>query len=235
MYRRFTPVRTFGALGAQHAQRAMSEQHAVTAIDTLLDPDATMTQHAQAANMRLLQAFPNGFALGAEHHPHISCLQCYVKTAELEDVYDAVGSVVATVHPETWVLTAVRYSFVPWRGLGLAQIIVDPTDELLQFQESLIDAIAPFTSATATANAYVATQDPDVVEPVIDEVAEFVHKDVGSQFSPHVTVGVAPEEYLNNMLDEPFEPFTFSPAGVSIYQVGDCGAAAIALAGWDFG
>ena len=236
MYRRFSPVRSFGVLGAQlgHA-RAMSEGHAVTAIDTLLVPDATMLQHAEAANTRLLKDFPNGFALGADHQPHISCLQCYVQTVKLDDVYDAVGGVVAAVHPETWELRAVKYSYVPWRGLGLAEIMVEPTDELLQFQEKLIDAIAPFTSATATADAYVATQqDPFIVEPVIDQVATFVHSEVGANFMPHVTIGVATEESLNKMLDEPFEPFTFSPAGVSIYHVGDCGAPAVELAGWDF-
>jgi hypothetical protein len=33
------------------------EPNAVTAIDILLDPDATMMTHAQAANARLLKSF----------------------------------------------------------------------------------------------------------------------------------------------------------------------------------
>jgi hypothetical protein len=37
-------------------------QNDVTAIDILLEPDATMIQHAQAANARLLENFPKGFA-----------------------------------------------------------------------------------------------------------------------------------------------------------------------------
>src|SRR5580704_16604022 len=35
----------------------------VTAIDILLEPDATMVQRAQADNARLLKAYPDGFAL----------------------------------------------------------------------------------------------------------------------------------------------------------------------------
>ena len=38
------------------------EPNPVTAIDILLKPDATMIQHAKAANQRLLKSFPIGFA-----------------------------------------------------------------------------------------------------------------------------------------------------------------------------
>ena len=67
----------------------------VTAIDILLEPDATMMKNAEAANERLLKSFPKGFALGKTHQPHISCLQRYVKTADLDKVYEAVGKVLA--------------------------------------------------------------------------------------------------------------------------------------------
>jgi hypothetical protein len=43
----------FGYAGASRAQ-----QSAVTAIDIALEPDATMIQHAQADNARLLKDFP---------------------------------------------------------------------------------------------------------------------------------------------------------------------------------
>ncbi len=71
------------------------EPNPVTAIDILLEPDATMVKHAEAANERLLKEFPQGFALGATHRPHVSCLQRYVNTADLDRVYEAVGKVLA--------------------------------------------------------------------------------------------------------------------------------------------
>ncbi|MFM9101715.1 MAG: hypothetical protein ACKOPS_10410 [Cyanobium sp.] len=52
----------------------------VTAIDVLLEPDATMLAHAEAANARLLEVFPQGFALDEAHRPHITLLQCFVPT-----------------------------------------------------------------------------------------------------------------------------------------------------------
>ena len=52
-----------GIVEASHAQG-----NPVTAIDILLEPDATMVQHAHADNARLLRAYPKGFALDATHH-----------------------------------------------------------------------------------------------------------------------------------------------------------------------
>ncbi len=45
-------------------------------------------------------------------------------------------------------------------------------------------------------------------------------------FNPHVSTGVAPRDYLDTMLTEPFESFTFSPAGAAVYQLGPFGTAA---------
>jgi hypothetical protein len=61
-----------------------AQQNPVTAIDIALEPDATMKQHALADNARLLKNFPKGFALDATHHPHVTVLQQFVRTADLE-------------------------------------------------------------------------------------------------------------------------------------------------------
>ena len=49
-------------------------QNPITAVDIVLEPDATMIQNAQAANAGLLKNFPKGFTLGDEHAPHMSVL-----------------------------------------------------------------------------------------------------------------------------------------------------------------
>ncbi len=48
-------------------------QSEITAIDILLEPDATMLQHAEANNARLLKVFPKGFALDATHRRTSRC------------------------------------------------------------------------------------------------------------------------------------------------------------------
>ena len=67
------------------------QQTRVTAIDIALEPDATMVHHAEAVNARLRSVFPKGFSLDATHRPHITMLQRYVRTADLDQVYAAAG------------------------------------------------------------------------------------------------------------------------------------------------
>jgi haloacid dehalogenase-like hydrolase len=45
------------------------EQSPVTAIDILLEPDATMLRHAESVNANHLKIYPQGFALDAAHRP----------------------------------------------------------------------------------------------------------------------------------------------------------------------
>lgn len=50
--------------------------------------------------------------------------------------------------------------------------------------------------------------------------------------APHVSTGMAPRDYLDKMLAEPFDSFTFSPAGAAVYQLGPFGSAAKKLKEW---
>ena len=209
-----------------YAERSSAAESPITAIDIALEPDATMIQHAQADNARLLKAFPKGFALDATHHPHVTMLQQFVRTADLDKVYAAANKVLASEKPTSWKLKAFKYYYIPSPPIGLAGIVVEPTEDLLRLQQELIDAVAPFTVKTGTAAAFVTTEDGhDIQQFLIDYVANFVTIASGKKFNPHVTIGVGTEAYLKEMLAEPFEAFTFSPAGASVYQLGSFGTA----------
>jgi hypothetical protein len=216
------------------AQEKAVEPNSVTAIDIVLEPDATMLKQAEAANERLRENYPKGFALDELHRPHISCLVRYVKTAELDKVFEAVDKVLAEEKPATWKLTAHKYYYIPLKEIGLAGIVIEPTDDIIRYQQKLIDAVKPFTVKSGTAAAFATTkEDPNIVAPLIEGVAKYVPDGTGKNFSPHVTIGLATEEYLNKMLDEKFENFTFSPVGVSVYHMGNFGTARIKLKGWE--
>jgi 2'-5' RNA ligase len=241
MLKSFFPVAAIVALctGCSTAQTAQqmsrpTEHNAVTAIDIALEPDATMTQRAEAANARLLKVFPKGFALDATHHPHITILQRYVRTADLDKVYAAVGKVLANEKAAGWKLKAFKYYYIPDKDIGLAGIVVDPTDDLLKLQQTLINVVAPFTVKTGTAAAFVTTPEaPDINDPTIDYVAAFVPRATGKNFNPHVTVGIATQEYLKKMFAEPFAGFMFSTAGASVYHLGNFGTAQKKLKAWE--
>jgi len=208
-------------------------QTTVTAIDIMLEPDATMLRHAEAANARLLNVFPKGFSLDANHRPHVTMVQRFVRTADLDKVYAAAGKVFAGANVTGLKLESFKYYYIPDKDIGLSGIVVKPTPELLKLQQDVIAAVAPFTEATGTSAAFVTTPDDPVINPLLIEyVAAFVPKASGEHFNPHVTTGVASREYLDKMLAEPFEPFTFSPAGAAVYQLGQFGTAAKKLKEW---
>lgn len=206
---------------------------AVIAIDVLIDPDPAMRAHAVAANARLLKSFPKGFTFDATHHPHLTFLQTYVRVSALASVYAAVGKVLTEEHPESWKLTAYGYDAGPWDGVKLAGIQVHRTDDLVRLQSKLLEAIAPFTAKSGTADAFFTTKSDPKVEPrIIDYVAEYASNGTGPKYKPHVTIGVASEESAGTLLAEKFDPFVWSPAGVSVYQLGSFGTARKRLKRW---
>lgn len=217
------------------AEPSSADQNLITAIDIALEPDATMMQHAEAANARLREVFPQGYTLDATHRPHFTMLQRYVRTAELDKVYAAVGNVLAGEKPAGWTLRAFKYAYVVWDGAGLTGILIEPTADLIAFQQKLFDAVAPFTVATGSAAAFLTTPaDPDINQPTIDYVAHYVPASSGAKFEPHVTVGVAPPDYLKTLVAEPFASFDFAPAALSVYQLGNFGTARKQLKTWQF-
>lgn len=210
-----------------------TEGQAVTAIDVLLEPDATMLQRSATNNDRLRLAFPGSFALDATHRPHITLVQRFVRTADLEKMYAVVGQVFARTNVADMKLEAFKYYYIPMGDLGVAGIVARPTPELLELQRQVIDAVAPFAVTTGTSAAFVTTPDDPVIDPaLIEYVSSFVPKASGDRFNPHVSTGVAPRDFLDRMLAEPFEPFTFSPAGGAIYQLGQFGTASRKLKAW---
>ena len=54
----------------------------------------------------------------------------------------------------------------------------------------------------------------------------------GENFIAHVTVGLAKLDDLAEIEAESFDTFTFSPAGLSVYQLGNNGTAAKHLKSW---
>ena len=210
------------------AQRREShaQENPVTAIDIALEPDATMVEHAHADNGRLLKAFPKGFALDATHHPHLTMLQQFVGTVDLDKVCTAANQVLVKEDVAGWNLKAFKYYYIPVPPNGIAGIVVEPTEDLLRLQQELIEAVAPFTEKGGTAAAFVSADGGrDIQQGLIDYVANFTTVAAGEKFNPHVTIGVATETYLKKMLAEPFKAFTFSAVGASVYQLGSFGAA----------
>jgi hypothetical protein len=211
-----------------------AEQNPVTAIDILLEPDAIMLHHAQANNARLLKVYPKGFALDKAHRPHITLIQRFVRTSDLNQVYAAAEKVLADANVNRMQLEAFKYYYTPGKDVGVAGIDIRPTPALLTLQEELIAAVTPFTVETGRMSAFTVSHDDAANDALlVSYVSTFIPKQTGARFNPHVSTGVAPRDYLDKMLAEPFAPFTFSPAGAAVYQLGPFGTAAKKLKEWN--
>ncbi len=143
-----------------------AHQAAVTAIDVALEPDASMIAHATAANAELLANYPTGFALGPTRRPHVTLVQRFVHTADLAEVYAALGKVFGRTNLRDWHLKAFKYYYLPAGPVGVAGIVIEPTADLLQLHQEVVDAVAPFTdyyaqqSCTAGRAAFITGQNP---------------------------------------------------------------------------
>jgi hypothetical protein len=218
---------TVASMKDDWAQVFPFEPSSVTAINILLEPDAAMVERAQADNARLREVFPQGFALDETHRPHVTLLQRFVRTADLDRVYAAAGEVLAGVDLAGIRLDAYATYYIPSGPVGLAGIVARPHPGLAALQRALIDAVAPFTAAIGFPQAFFTTPDEPAIDPrAIEYVAAFVPRSSGENFELHVTTGIGPRDHLDRMVAEPFEPFAFSPVGAAVYQLGNYGTAA---------
>lgn len=196
------------------------------AINVLMDPDPATVEKARAVNARLRKSFPGGFALDADHAPHVTILQRFVRTADVDRVARAVTEALRTGPSTSWESTAKGYYDLAHENLGLVGIVFAPTEDLRRIQQRVIDAVAPFAAAKGTAEAFAPRLDGGPVgQPTVDYVNGFVGSRTGANYNPHLTVGIGTRDFVDALKAEPFEPFTFRAASVSLYQLGDFGVA----------
>ena len=196
------------------------------AINVLLDPDAATVERAQAVNALLREDYPDGFPLDADHAPHITILQRFVRTADLDEVANAVTEVLRTEQAMNWECRAIGYYALADKDLRLVGIVIEPTEDLRRLQERIIDAVTPFAAEKGTGEAFAPRLDGgEISQPTVDYVNNFVGPRTGMNYHPHLTVGIGTRAFVDALKAEPFEPFTVRAVSVSLYQVGDYGVA----------
>ena len=202
----------------------------LTAIDILIDPDEAAMVRAREVNGRLLESvpLPKGWALDDTHRPHITTLQRYVRTGDLDKVYDAVEKTVAETDLAALAYTATKITHADWGFPGIAPTVlsVETNAAVLDFQAELLASISPFVESGGTTAAFVADPGEEISQTIVDWVEKFVPDQVGAgRYYPHLTVGVATFDDLKVIEAEPFEAFAVKPAGVAIYHLGNNGTA----------
>lgn len=198
----------------------------LTAINILMDPDSATVAKAQAVNARLRADFPHGFALDANHAPHVTLLQLYVRTADLDDVAQAVMEVLRSEPSMNWESRAIGYYALADGDLRLAGIVIEATEDMRRIQQKIIDAVSPFAAERGTSMAFAPRPDGKAIgQPTVDYVNGYLSSRTGMNYHPHLTVGIGTGDFVDALKAEPFEAFTVRAVSVSLYQVGDYGVA----------
>jgi hypothetical protein len=209
----------------------------LTAIDILIDPDEAAMKRAREVNARLLESvpLPKGWALDDTHQPHITTLQRYVRTDDLDQVYDAVEKTVADTDLTALSYEAMKITHADWGFPGIAPtvLLVEVNSAVLDFQARLLAAITPFVESGGTAAAFVADPGEEISSTIIDWVEAYVPDQIGKgKYFPHLTVGVATFDDLKVIEAEPFDAFAVHPASVAVYHLGNNGTARKLLKAW---
>jgi len=200
------------------------------AINVLLLPDAATAEKTLSTNARLLKNYPAGFALDANHAPHITLVQQFVKRADLAAVANVVAAALSNEQPVQWQSMATGFYDMAYKNLGLVGIVIEPTAGLQRLQQTIIAAVAPFAVDKGTAEAFAPRADGEsITQATVDYANNFVGSSSGINYHPHLTCGIGNRDFVDALKAEPFEPISCEPIGVSIYQIGDYGTAQIKL------
>jgi hypothetical protein len=96
----------------------------------------------------------------------------------------AVNAVLAKEKPTTWTLKALKMLH-PAPLIGLAGIVVEPTEDLRRLQNEIIEAVEPYTVKTRTQAAFFSDEGGrDIQEFLVSYFANFVTDAGGGRFNP---------------------------------------------------
>ena len=205
---------------------AESEPPSLIAIDVLLQPDSTMLAESESWNARMRRQTPDGFALDEEHAPHITLIQRFVEESELQEVLAAVDQVRRTFVVTDLEMKATGLYHIPSGDFGLAGIVIEPSENLLALQQAVVEAVNPFARTGGGQSAFVPDRTGTPFDPYLFEYVDtFVPLQTGKNFNPHVTIGMAPLGWLEELEAQPFEEFSFGATGIATYQLGNFGTA----------
>ncbi|MDP4947858.1 MAG: 2'-5' RNA ligase family protein, partial [Cyanobium sp. MAG_102] len=196
------------------------------AINVLLEPDAATVEKAKAINARLRENYPASFPLDANHAPHITILQLFIKTVDLGQVAAAIGNVLRSEPPINIEGKATGYFELASENLKLVGFHIEATPYQHQLQQKIIAATAPFAVKYGTSDAFAPRLDGEPIsQATIDYVTNFGDTRTAPNYQPHLTLGIGTSDFVEALVAEPFETFSFQTASISLYQIGDYGVA----------
>ena len=196
------------------------------AVNVLMDPDAGTIAQARALNDRLRSDFPQGFAFDSNHAPHVTLVQCFIDREKLAEAARSASVALQAAGPVNWQSKATGLYALSDGKLGLAGIVIAPTDDFRRVQIRVIEAISPFITAEGTAAAFAPRLDGgEIGQATVDYVKGFIAASTGQNYNAHLTVGIGTNGFIAGLKAEPFKGFPVQAVSLSMYHLGDYGVA----------
>jgi 2'-5' RNA ligase len=163
---------------------ARRREREVVAIDVAILPPADITTRAIEASAALPDEGSQGLRLDAEHLPHITLTQQFIRAQELNTAFDVIAQVLAGQPPLRVLITG------GGRGGHTVWLTVERTPALLDLHERLMEALRGLERPDAGPHAFF--EGNGRVGDVL-WVASFRLKSSFGAYTPHVTLGHAAE------------------------------------------
>jgi 2'-5' RNA ligase len=176
----------------------------LVAVDVAVLPPPDITTRAIALSAALPAEGSEGLRLDAEHLPHITLTQQFIREEELDAAFERIDEIVTPLGPIRVVATGAGNSgHTLW-------IAIERTPELATLHEQLMEALRGFERPDGGPAAFAAGDGRmgDVLW-----VASYRLKSSFGEFTPHITLG-------HGTQTPPVDPFTFDATTIAACHLG---------------
>jgi 2'-5' RNA ligase len=166
----------------------------IIAIDVAILPPPDVTQRAIALSGSLPSEDAQGLRLDADHLPHVTLTQQFVRVDGLAALLDQVDEVLRQCPPLPLRVTG------GGKGSSSVWMAIERTAALVDLHERLLLAMQPFEVAEGGVSAFV---DGDARDRDVSWVREYRRASSFTAFTPHITLGHGEEPPRVEPMDFP--------------------------------
>jgi len=176
----------------------------LVAVDVAILPPPDVSARAIALSAALPPDDSERFVLDAEHRPHVTLTQAFIRAEELDAAFDRVDEVLRGQHPLTLRVTGGGKS-----GHSVTMAL-DRSDELMALHEAVMEALRGYERPGGTPAAFV---DGDARVADVLWVTSYRLKSSFGSFTPHITLGHASNPPA-------IEPVAFTATTIAVCHLG---------------
>ena len=194
-----------------------SKAEELIAVNVALAVRGELEGKVKAINSELKSNNESSFSFDSEHFPHLTILQFYTNKKQLD-------SFIRGLTVENWrglKLKVKDFETSPLEkdaSMKLLNLVFNKNGEITNLQKMIAFKSTLSRKPSGSKSAFA---DPDVDQQFVKYVSEYIDKETGVNYSPHVTLGIVTKWDRDNSSIKPNEEFIFDE--IIISQMGNYG------------